>query len=80
MVCSKTAPKNTSCVLSVDPPTPSVADPMPCPRQVLVTGAMDGEVRLHKAPFSSPDLTDCFSCHRKRVHAVEVRVRGGYAY
>ncbi|CAM9492287.1 unnamed protein product [Ectocarpus fasciculatus] len=33
---------------------------------------MDGEVRLHKAPFSSPELTECFSCHDQRVHAVEV--------
>ncbi|CAM9405063.1 unnamed protein product [Ectocarpus sp. 4 AP-2014] len=46
---------------------------LPCTNdQMLVTGAMDGEVRLHKAPFSSPELTECFSCHDQRVHAVEV--------
>ncbi|CBJ48541.1 conserved unknown protein [Ectocarpus siliculosus] len=46
---------------------------LPCTNdQILVTGAMDGEVRLHKAPFSSPELTECFSCHDQRVHAVEV--------
>ncbi|CAN0012348.1 unnamed protein product, partial [Laminaria digitata] len=46
---------------------------LPCTNdQVIVTGAMDGEVRLHTAPFSSQDLTECYLTQGKRIHAVEV--------
>ena len=40
--------------------------------QVIVTCAMDGEVRLHTAPFTSQNLTDCVLTSGKRIHAVEV--------
>lgn len=42
--------------------------------QVIVTGALDKEVRMHTAPFAETlETTKSYSCHDGRVKDIEVQ-------